>query len=63
MRDRNADETFIRNSLKSGNIDALVYITSNPYDGGYEVKIDSREVFVDYDLIDRQDTTWVYEKN
>ena len=61
MRDRVADEQFIRDSLKAAGIEELVYITPNTYDGGYEVKIDTKEVFVDYDAIDSRETAWIYE--
>lgn len=59
MRDRQADEQFIRDTLKNAGVRELVYITPNHYDGGYEVKVDTREVFVDYETIDKKETQWV----
>lgn len=59
MRDREADEQFIREALKQAGVNELVYITPNHYDGGYEVKVDTREVFVDYEMIDKKETHWV----
>ena len=59
MRDRAADEEFIRTTVKNAGINELVYITPNHYDGGYEVKIDTRELFIDYEIIDNKETAWV----
>lgn len=59
MRDRIADEEFIRTALENAGVKELVYIAPNHYDGGYEVKVDTREMFVDYETIDNQETDWL----
>ena len=63
MRDKAADEQCIREAIKTSGSKAVVYVTSNHYDGGYEVRIDNRNVFVDYETVDAKNTDWVYEKN
>ena len=61
MRNRETDEQWIRDTVKRAGVDELVYITPNHYDGGYEVKVGTAEMFVDYGAIDGQDTGWLSE--
>ena len=63
MRDRDQDEQWIRDTVKAAGVDELIYITPNHYDGGYEVKIGTREVFVDYGAIDAKDTVWIKSRH
>lgn len=57
MRDREQDEQWIRDTVKGAGVDELVYITPNHYDGGYEVKVGTQEMFVDYGAIDANDAS------
>lgn len=57
MRDRDTDEQWIRDTLKRAGVVELVYITPNHYDGGYEVKVGTGEVFVDYGAIEANDVS------
>ena len=59
MRNRETDEQLIRDTVKRAGVDELVYISSNHYDGGYEVKVGTREMFVDYGALDSHDQTWL----
>ncbi|MFZ2681858.1 MAG: hypothetical protein WAZ14_02075 [Patescibacteria group bacterium] len=59
MRDRESDEKWIRDVIKQAHIDELVYVTPNHYDGGYEVKIGTTAVFVEYGAVDARETAWL----
>lgn len=58
MRNREQDEGWIRAVVKDAGVDEVVYISPNHYDGGYEVRVGTVDVFVDYGAIDGQDTVW-----
>ncbi len=59
MRNREQDEQWIRDTVKELGIEDTVYITPNHYDGGYEVRIGSQDVFIEYPLVDAKDTAWI----
>jgi hypothetical protein len=59
MRDRERDEQWIRDTVKTAGIDEIVYISPNHYDGGYEVRVGVADIFVDYGAIDATDDSWI----
>ena len=59
MRNREQDEGWIRDTVKQAGFDEVVYITPNHYDGGYEVRIGTQDVFVEYGAVDAQDAAWL----
>lgn len=63
MRNREADEQWLRAVLAQLRRDEVVYIVPNYYDGGYEVRVGTADCFVDYDAIDSQDTAWLKRLN
>lgn len=57
MRDRENDEQWIRAKIgEVGQMDNVIYISPNHYDGGYEVRVGTVDFFVDYESIDGNDT-------
>lgn len=54
MRDREADERWIRERLGK-TVTEAVYMSPNHYDAGYEVRVGSVDFFVDYESIDAND--------
>jgi hypothetical protein len=62
MRNREQDEVWIRDTVKQAGCEGVIYVTPNHYDGGYEVRIDNLDVFVDYLAIDAKDTAWLKSK-
>jgi hypothetical protein len=59
MRNLEQDQSWIKQVINRTRTDEVVYITPNHYDGGYEVRVGTSDVFVDYPTIDSQDTNWV----
>ena len=62
MRNREADEEFLRGAVKRSGVDDVVYISDNAYDGGYEVRVGTLDFFVDYETIDDNDAAYVCKK-
>lgn len=56
MRDKEQDEQWLRNGI-AAHSKQIVYITPNHYDGGYEIRVDTLDFFIDYETIDANDTT------
>jgi hypothetical protein len=59
MRNREQDETWIRDTVKQAGLEGVVYVVPNHYDGGYEVRIEAADVFVDYGTIDSHEQGWL----
>ncbi|HRH32065.1 MAG TPA: hypothetical protein PLK06_01945 [bacterium] len=59
MREKDKDEAWIREVIRQAGFDDVVYISQNHYDGGYEVRVGTADVFVDYGAIDAQDLVWI----
>lgn len=59
MRNKEQDESWLREVLRQLQLDEPIYISANHYDGGYEVRVGSVDVFVDYESIDKQETFWL----
>lgn len=62
MRNREADEKFLRDAVKQSGVDDVVYVSENTYDGGYEVRVGTLDFFVDYETIDDKDAACVCKK-
>ena len=56
------DEAFIREVLQKNGVHDTVYVTANTYDGGYEVRAGTVDVFVEYETIDDGDETTIMQR-
>jgi hypothetical protein len=58
-RDKVHDEAWLREALQQAGVHEIVYVTPNYYDGGYELRVGTQEMFVEYGVIDAQETAWI----
>lgn len=59
LRDKAKDEAWIRDVLKRNGVEDTVYVTANHYDGGYEIRVGTTDVFIEYEVIDSATTEWL----
>ena len=59
MRDLEQDKHRIRAAIQAAGINEIVYISPNHYDGGYEVRVGTRDIFVEYPVLDAGEGNWV----
>jgi hypothetical protein len=52
MRDITRDELWLREVAKMIDLGEVVYVTPAYYDGGYELRVGTVTVFVEYEVID-----------
>lgn len=61
-RKQTDDENWIRRALIGVDLGDALYITPNYYDGGYELQVGGKTLFLEYYIIDNDDRDWVQNK-
>lgn len=61
-RDQVADEDWIREALLNIDLGDALYIAPNHYDGGYELQVGGKTLFLEYYVIDSKDWSWLQSK-
>jgi hypothetical protein len=62
MRNIAQDELWLRAVGKECAQDEVLYVTPAYYDGGYELRIGTVTVFVEYEVIDENDRSAVLQR-
>lgn len=62
MRNVIQDEDWLRKVGKMIELNEVMYVTPAYYDGGYELQVGTVTVFVEYELIDEDDSAEVIRR-